>query len=70
MTGDVYIMNLERIIEILKQNKESVWYNNDMWATGYNDGLDCAISVIQAEIEKNRAAQRRMDAATPQHVTE
>ena len=58
MTGDRYIMNIERIIETLEKNKESVWYDDDMWATGYNDGLECAISLLRAEINKDRAAER------------
>ena len=52
-------MNLERVIDTLEKNKESVWYEDDMWATGYNDGLNCAISIIRAEIEKDRAAEKR-----------
>lgn len=62
MTGDRYIMDsIERIIEILEKNKESVWYEDDMWATGYNDGLECAISLLRAEINKDRAAERRAE---------
>ena len=42
-------MDYNKIIEMLESGKELVWYDDDMWAVGYNDGVNMAIGVIKAE---------------------
>lgn len=43
-------MDYNEIITELEEDKELVWYDDDMWAIGYNDGLNYAISVIRAKL--------------------
>ena len=48
MNNNTNMINISKIIETLQSDKEFAWYDDDMWAIGYNDGLDVAINVIKA----------------------
>lgn len=43
-------MNINKLIETLLEEKELVWYDDDMWAIGYNDAINMAVSVIKAAV--------------------